>query len=387
VNTTVFGSTEKKEAYIAGEEVGIRRSLAVAIAHNASDYVIREMQYRLAKSLSTQYGYENGTIRDLSQYVECKRLLRQVVNNGAPLQPHDSRWYIKANVLFGIVLKVQGRAMEKATGELTSIPGFEKSHNVARFLSEAAWWILLQVSIKEGNDHMHEKDWDAAIHELKHTLSWHNLKVGISKVITVTSFDHPNLHENVGEGDLELMTWDWFQQRAAIEARLAHVFLKKKDYDSALMHLWESLALYPTNYRRAVELFELTSIRVPTWRPVPDEPGSAWKQVTGRPFGKASDYSWRATMEHPRSYYVPDTIAIAALGYQLRRHYEEREKNIYYIEALHEYERVARDDPDVDSYMKHVARELQILTAEHIDAKKFTTAQDYLRRAKLVYDA
>ena len=114
----------------------------------------------------------------------------------------------------------------------------------------------------------------------------------------------------------------------------------------------------PHDYQRAVDLFERTSIPVPAWRPEKTG-GDAWQQITRRPWVKASDYSWIKTTyteSHRENSTEPDTIAVAALGYQLRRHYDMREHCIYYIEALHAYRAAAAEDPKADPYLKLVAR-------------------------------
>ena len=199
------------------------------------------------------------------------------------------------------------------------------------------------------------------------------------------SFDHARMQDRVtDDGDLELHSWDWRQQRSAIEAQLAHCFFKSKDRDSGLLHLWESLALRPHDYGRAVDLFERTSVPLPVWRPE-KHGGDAWKQITGRPHGKASEYSWRSNNDIDQNSTRPDTVAVAALGYQLRRHHDMREHCIYYMDALHAYKAATEADPKVDPYLKLVARELQKLTSKSIEMKDYTTANDLLHRAKAVY--
>jgi len=82
-------------------------------------------------------------------------------------------WHNDATSLLSSLLKSHGLAMEVATGQLTAIKGYQHSHNVVEFLMDAAWYILLQVSIKESNNYIKERDYTLAILEIKHTASWH----------------------------------------------------------------------------------------------------------------------------------------------------------------------------------------------------------------------
>jgi len=82
---------------------------------------------------------------------------------------------------------------------------------------------------------------------------------------------------------------------------------------------------------------------------------------------------------------MPDTIVVAALGYQLKRHRSVGHLSLWYDKALNAYRRALKYDLEVENYLRNVAHELQQYVGHLIDEEKFTTAHDMLARAKVIH--
>jgi len=367
-----------RTAYADGEEASFRRSATRAVMEGWDASTTFELQYRLAMSLVGQLSFSKGTLHGLDKYVECKRLMDHIA---AYANASSEWWKSESDELLTVISGMQEHAVDSATMELIRIPEYSNAENVARELGHAAWWELLQVSLQASNKMVKALDFTGAEEELRHVLSWHALKVGSMPIPAWADQDLIEIPID-GDEDLTLLSWSWCAQRSALEARFAYILLQNDDRRSALIHYWESLALAPTNYRTAVTLFELTSVPLPAWHP---DDSDEWMQVTGHSHGKASSYQWKMCADKKAHSKLPDTIVVAALGYQLKRHRSVGHLSLWYDKALNAYRRALKYDLEVENYLRNVAHELQQYVGHLIDEEKFTTAHDMLARAKVIH--